>query len=391
MVVNKYLIREQNESIVLKMIIENEPISRAEIAARTNLNKASVSSITKTLLDNHLVQEIGPGSTGASGGRKPILLKFNGHCALGVALDIGDDYISAVLSYINGEIIHSLIHKELAVHRDNILMLAGDMIRRFEGISPPTPHGIVGVAAAIHGIVCDNQIRFTPYYDLAKMDLAELLQNDFPYPVILENEANLTAVGEYSFSCSSDNIISISIHSGIGAGIVQNGTLQTGRHGQAGEIGHSILVPEGKACPCGNSGCLEQYASNKALYEAFAAQKGLAANGEDGTAVNSDTLSQAFRAGDSFAVELLHENARLLAIGVNNVTTFFDPQMIIINSSVYRKNPILIERLVENIKSSFANKITVQNSLLAEKAPLYGGIAAVAMRFLNIPNLKFGK
>lgn len=383
MAVNKYLIREQNESVVLKTIIEQEPISRAETAARTGLNKASVSSITKSLIENYLVHEVGTGDTGSSGGRRPIMLQFNGHCALGIALDIGSDYIAAVLSYLNGEIVHSLIHKKLSIHKDNILSMTDEIVHSFEQMAPKTPHGIVGLAVAIHGIVCENEIRFTPYYNLAATNLAEIMQNRYHYPVILENEANLTAIGEYSFSSASDNIISISVHSGIGAGIVLGGSLQTGQHGQAGEIGHSILVPHGNICPCGNHGCLEQYASNKVLYERFAAKKGL-------SMVNSDILSAAYQQNDDFACELLHENTEFLAIGINNITTFFDPQMVIINSSIYRKNPNLISLLSQNITSSFANKIIVQNSILAEQAPLYGGIAWIAMNFLNISNVKLG-
>ncbi|WP_099205507.1 ROK family protein [Scatolibacter rhodanostii] len=382
MAVNKYLIREQNESVVLKTIIDREPISRAEVAAITHLNKASVSSIAKTLIENHLVHETGMGDTSSAGGRKPIMLQFNGHCALGIALDIGSDYIAAVLSYLNGEIVCSVIHKKLSIHKENIFSLTDEIIHDFERKAPQTPHGIVGITAAIHGTVCENRIRFTPYYDLALIDLANELQTRYSYPVMLENEANLTALGEYSFSCPSDNIISISIHSGIGAGLVLNGNLLTGQHGQAGEIGHSILMPDGKICPCGNHGCLEQYASNKAMYERFAAEKQLAT-------VNSDILSAAYQGEDSLAVELLHENAKLLAVGINNITTFFDPQIIIINSSVYRKNPKLIEQLSQHIKSSFTDKVTVRNSLLGEQAPLYGGIASIAMDFLHIPNLKF--
>ncbi len=69
------------------------------------------------------------------------------------------------------------------------------------------------------------------------------------------------------------NLISISSHSGIGCGIVEDGILKIGKHGKSGEIGHTILYPNGIPCPCGNHGCLEQYASNKAIYEEFAHKK----------------------------------------------------------------------------------------------------------------------
>ncbi|MBS7941264.1 ROK family protein, partial [Streptococcus suis] len=85
-----------------------------------------------------------------------------------------------------------------------------------------------------------NHIRFTPSYDLKDFPLKKELEKRFYFPIYLENEANLSALGEFTFSQSRDNLISISIHSGIGAGIIQDKRLQTGAYGQAGEIGHTI-------------------------------------------------------------------------------------------------------------------------------------------------------
>ena len=95
------------------------------------------------------------------------------------------------------------------------------------------------------------------------------LSQKYHTAVYIENEANLTALGEYCFSSDSTNLLSVSIHSGIGVGIIVNGRLQTGTHGTAGEVGHSTLFPHGNLCPCGNRGCLEQYASNKVLFDTY--------------------------------------------------------------------------------------------------------------------------
>ena len=88
MIINKLDIREQNEATVLKAIIENKNISRANISTLTNLNKASVSQIIKNLIENDIVEEVGIGNASSMGGRKPIQLHFNGRCGLALAFDV---------------------------------------------------------------------------------------------------------------------------------------------------------------------------------------------------------------------------------------------------------------------------------------------------------------
>lgn len=381
MILSKYVIREQNESTVLKTIIDHPGISRAKAATLTHLNKASVSSITKTLLDNQLIIETGIGKSSSQGGRKPIQLTFKEKAGISVAFDIGYNYLTGLMTYLNGEKI-AVIAKKNTISKDTILQELDTVFQQLKAQEPPTFHGIVGISVAIHGIVSQNQIKFTPYYDLDKIDLKKALEEKYNLPIFIENEANLTAIGEYCFSTTEQNVASVSIHSGIGAGLVIKGKLYTGVEGQAGEIGHSILVPHGHPCPCGNHGCLEQYASNKVLFEHYAQKKKLAE-------VNSDTLTKALLENDPIAKKLVKENTELLAIGINNLATTFSPDIIYLNSSLYRKNPFLIEELKKELKSFLVQEITVTNGTLKDLATLYGGVALSTMNFLNISTLHF--
>lgn len=183
------------------------------------------------------------------------------------------------------------------INKENVLENIQSIFKEFSKIKPDVPHDIVGMTIAIHGIVYENQITFTPYYDLDDYPLHEELQKIYPFPVTLYNEANLAALGEYTFSSLSKNLISISIHSGVGAGIVHDGLLEIGKHGQAGEIGHTILFPQGKLCPCGNRGCLEQYTSNKVIYNEFAALKKM-------ESVNSNILTYYIQKRDPDALAI---------------------------------------------------------------------------------------
>lgn len=384
MITSKYSIREQNEAIILKKIIESHTISRAELSVVTGLNKASVSSITKKLIEDELVTETGIGDAGNSGGRKPILLKFNGKSALSISFDIGYDYIEGLFSFLDGDEIKSESKRKLKIDSTNVVGLIRTIVSDFEKVAPETKHGIIGITLAIHGVIHQNKVVFTPYYDLDKMDLYEEISSIFPYPVYIENEANLTALGEYTFSSTFDSLISLSIHSGIGAGIVEDGKLQIGKHGKAGEIGHSILYPSGTTCPCGNQGCLEQYASNKVLYDEFAKLKGL-------THVNTQIIRDYYLKKDTETMILIEKNAYLLSIGINNVVTLYDPEIVIINSSIYRAIPEMVELVKVHMNGYFSKDIMICNSPLEDKATLYGCTAINGQHFLNVQRLKFNE
>ncbi|MGX6978896.1 ROK family protein [Vagococcus elongatus] len=382
MITSKYTIRERNEAIILQKIIDENIVSRANLATITNLNKASVSAITKKLMEEELIKEVGIGNASSQGGRKPVLLTFNRRSSLVLALDIGTNYVEGVLSFIDGTFIETIKKRKIDINEQTVITHIREIISELSEYTPETRHGVVGMTVAIHGIVVNNEIVYTPNYPLDHIKLFDELSNSFDFPIFLENEANLAALGEYTFSSKFNSLVSISIHGGIGAGIVENGLLRNGKHGKAGEIGHSILFPGGKQCPCGNEGCLERYASHRALYDQI----------EDTLNVhniNSDRIKEYYDENNQQVKEILLENANYLSIGINNLSSLYDPEIVVINSSVYQKIPELIDYLNKNLVSRFTRDVIVMNSPLQSSATLLGAVTKSAQNFLNIQNLKF--
>lgn len=381
MVTDKYVIREQNASLVMEQIVQHAPISRAALSANIGLNKATVSDITKKLLEEKLIEEIGIGESSHSGGRKPILLQLNKKAGLSIAIELGYDFISTMVTYLDGEVVFYNKERGTFIKKENVLAHISDIIEKYEKISNLTTYGIVGIGIAIHGIVNKNNILFTPYYDLDKIELHEELTKLYQYPIHIENEANLTAIGESTFSTEFNNLISLSIHSGIGAGVIIDGQLFTGLDGRAGEVGHSILYPDGKTCPCGNKGCLEQYCSDKVLLEQFKELKQL-------SIVTPDLLAEHYYANDLAIQELIKQHCYNLSKGINNIMTFFAPKIIYMNSSVTRRIPDILTFISNNLESSFNKDIAIENSRLGSKASLFGATALNIRNFLNISHLK---
>ena len=258
---NQEYIRDMNRALVLEAIANHPPLSRADLAKMLHLTKATVSTIVQELLDRQLVIELGSAEK-TSMGRKPILLTFNNRCGSIIAVDLGVKKITILTGDLKGK---SCTVKEYPI--DPSLSLEEyliSLLHKTKSDLPKTPCGLVGISIGIYGVVCDDLVLFTPYYDLKHSNLKNYLEEEFQVPVIVENEANLSVIGEAACAEHFKNMIFLNIHEGVGMGILIDGELYTGQNGYAGEFGHTILFPDGRPCPCGNHGCLEQYISEGA-------------------------------------------------------------------------------------------------------------------------------
>ena len=374
--------RDANEIMLLRSIIENQPISRADLAKLNKLNKTTTSAIINQLLDEHLVFESGVGSSTFTGGRKPILLEFNPKAAVVISIELGENYIRSAFSYLDGQLIHHDLMENVSFTSESIYGILVTIINGHIGLMPTTPNGLVGITIAVHGVALNNKLTFSPFYDLDDIELADMLRHQFKCPVYIENEANLAAIGEYTFSTDKDRIVNVNIKTGIGAGIIQFGTLLKGTHGRFGEIGHTIIFPGGRPCPCGNLGCLERYASTKALMNSIKNRTGV----QD---LDIETIVGLWEDKNEVIVDEITMAVDYLSVGINNLITSFDPDEIIINSMLFNKIPLLINLLSSKLKSRITKETKLSVSKLTDKATLYGGIAVVTSDYLCIENLKF--
>ncbi len=161
---SKELIRDINSTLVLETIINTKPISRAAISKKLGLTKATISTIVQDLINKELVIEIGSDDTDL--GRKPILLSFNKKAGYVISIDIGVETISALLTDLEGE---DCSLKQINTPQGNvdIVPILSNLIASMKPAGSDTPYGLVGIALGIHGVVYDNKVSFTPYYDLS--------------------------------------------------------------------------------------------------------------------------------------------------------------------------------------------------------------------------------
>jgi predicted NBD/HSP70 family sugar kinase len=352
------------------------------LAKELKLTKAPISSIPNRLIEDGLVEEVGIGTSTSKGGRRPVVLRFNGRRALAISIDFGYNYYTAFLTYLNGETVNRLEVRNIKITKDNVLEYFEDILKTMTKSAENLGLDILGIAIAIHGAVTHNKIVFTPAYDLNEIeDFCAYLSSVTDLPIYLENEANLACLGEYVFASGAKRLLTLTMHSGVGAGIIQSGRRITGNRGLAGEFGHQILAIDGLECPCGNRGCLEQYASNRAIFNQVKALKGL-------DYVNAATVHQFIQAGDTEVIAIVDEAIRYLAAGINNAIVLYDPEVFIVNSSLFQTMPELMDKVHAQLPSRFMNNVIIRVSHIGRTATLYGGLIMVLQKELKIKRFK---
>lgn len=375
---SRELIRNLNRKLVLETIINDGPLSRAAISKKLGLTKATISAIVQELLDTSYVKEIGSDDT--SHGRKPILLTFCRENGFILTLDLGVESTTLMICDLLGRNCR-VFQYPLHPSRENVLPFLTQILERHLTSLPATPFGVVGISIGIHGTVLKNEITFAPNYDLAGFPLAQELEQHFQLPVLLENEANLSALAEKTFVENHKNLIHISIHSGVGAGIILEHNLYTGTYGTAGEFGHTIVEPDGIGCPCGNRGCLEQYISDPAIlgfYQELLKQD---------TLPSLDDLVMAFHKKEPSAITAIERYAKYLACGINNLWNLFCPECIVINSLLITYLPDIIPMVTNRLSRRFHSTSELRISSLQDTGVLLGGVRICTCRFLEIEKL----
>ncbi|MFI2858029.1 ROK family protein [Paenibacillus sp. JSM ZJ436] len=332
------LVKKINRSIVLNTIMRHAPLSRAKVSTITGLNKATVSNLVQELCDHHLVEEIGPGES--SGGRKPRLLLFSGRAGSAVGIEIRLSQMIGVLTDLEGNI---LFEREEQLERhdlDFVLKSMTTLIKALMHEAPPSPYGVVGVGVGVPGMVDgEGNILFAPNLGWEMVPLQQRLEEEIGVSVTIDNEANAGAQGEFRFGAGRDaeHVLYISAGSGIGSGIMIHGELYKGARGYAGETGHMSIEADGMACSCGNRGCWELYASEKAYTQASPPLP----------SHRTRQLADLAHAGDKDVISLFAGIGRFLGIGITNLVNSFNPQRVVIGGPLADARPWISSALEE--------------------------------------------
>jgi glucokinase len=270
---------------------------------------------------------------------------------LACGIDVGGTKIAGGVVDDTGTIIEELRVESPATDEDAIEQAIETLVTELR-----TRHDIAAVGVGVAGYIdrARSVVMFAANMAVRHLDLKADLQRRLDLPVFIENDANAAAWGEFQFGAGHDveELLLVTVGTGIGGGVVLDGELYRGAFGVGAEIGHLRVVPDGLQCGCGNRGCFEMYASGKALVrlaraaasaDPQAAADLLARAGGDPARVSGPLITAAAREGDPFALAQLAELGRWLGEGIASITAVLDPALVVIGGGVSAADDLLLE------------------------------------------------
>jgi len=271
-----------------------------------------------------------------------------------IGLDIGGTKISGCVVDPDGTILAKGRKDTPAQDPAAIVEAAATLIRE---LSFEREIAAVGVACAGFIDRTGSTVLFAPNLAWRDLPLKQLLESALHLPVTIENDANAAAWGEFRFGAAvgTDDMVLVTVGTGIGGGVVTNGALLHGAFGIAAELGHLRVVPGGLRCGCGNRGCWEQYASGTALVrearELVLSETPHAARlselcGGDPDGLTGPDVTRAAAEGDPAALELMSDLGTWIGEGAASVAAILDPELIVLGGGVAEAGALLVDPAV---------------------------------------------
>lgn len=367
--------RDINRRIVLNLIRTRQPISRADLARHTGLQRSTVSLIIEQLIEEQWITE------GALGhlprGRKPRFLHLNNERAGIIGVNIRPNITTLALTDLSA----NFLTQDSLVTPSNPQLFLEQLADRIQNLRKSHPRIFCeGIGVGVPGRVNrnTNKMVFAPNLGWRNVDFKVYLEKVTGLPVEVENAANSCALYELWFGRHSDgahDLIALTVSEGIGTGIIANGQLVSGVDGMAGEFGHVSINEDGPLCRCGNRGCWETYASNQATVNFYAAAtaKSNGSNAGRRAAPSFEDIMSLCEQGDQKAVESIDRMARYLGVGTAMLVTSFAPRLIICVGEISR---------VWDRVGPIVNEVVSERSLVAN------GTRIIALDEIAYPRLR---
>jgi predicted NBD/HSP70 family sugar kinase len=369
-------IRDINRQIVLNYVREREPISRAEIARESALQRSTVSAIIDDLQNEGLVEEIGEGES--TGGRPPTMLRLRTAGAIAIGVAVTPSVTTIATSDLAGRV---LAQKALPTDPDPEQTFACviDCIQEFLGQNNVS---IESIGVSLPGLVdpAMGDVIYVPYFKWRDLPVAKMISSATNLPVTIDNDANAVALAELWFGrpevSDARDFILVLVAEGVGTGIVFDGQVYRGERGAAGEFGHMIVGTHAPVpCSCGNRDCWEAFSSERAALARYRKLSGL----QNPESTFKDVVDRAL-AGDSDANSALVDTALCLGIGISNLVVGFSPEVVVVGGEIARAWSLVEDALRQTIEHSVRRGLPsarILPSTLGRDPSLMGALSLV--------------
>ncbi|WP_116051784.1 ROK family transcriptional regulator [Amycolatopsis palatopharyngis] len=387
----QHTVRRHNSALVLGAIADAPGISRASIAGRTGLTKATVSSLVERMLAAGLVTDSGPARR-AGPGRRGAALSLSETGPHGLGVEIGVDYLATCLVDLTGRMRSRLVRET-----DNRTEPTGRVLSRTaravrDSLREADTLGvrIGGIGIALPGLVesGSGMLRVAPNLGWRDVDVPGELRARLdlpPLPVLPGNEANFAALAELwaGGHAGLRDYVHVSGEIGIGAGIVVGAELFEGVRGFGGEIGHFSVDAEGPACSCGSRGCLERLAGQEAVLR----RAGVPAEGRPSEQLGE--LVRRLENDDPAALTATASAGRWLGTALSDVVNLLDVPAVVLGGAYARLHPWLVDALTAELRmrvmSAGFSPVRVVRSTLGAEAAVRGAAGSAVRAIVADP------
>ncbi|MBS1786231.1 MAG: ROK family transcriptional regulator [Acidobacteria bacterium] len=383
--------RDINRRIVLNLIRSHQPISRADLARHSGLQRSTVSVITEQLIAEKWVTE------GAIGhvprGRRPRFLHLNKERVGIIGVDIRPAMTKIALADLDAQ----FMAQESMATADNPEQFLSDLTPRLRNLMKMRPEiSYEGIGVSLPGRIdlASQRLVFAPNLGWRDFDLKTPLEKATGLPVELENAANACALAEVWFGRHTEGVsdlVAITVSEGIGCGLIFNHQLVRSSTGAAGEFGHTTMVEHGLECRCGNHGCWEMYASNSAAIRYYTQSVSAARNAkaEHRVLPSFEDVMRLAEQHDPKAIQAIDRMAHYLGVGIALLVTGLAPDVIVVVGDVTRLwnqvGPIINQTVKDHSVTHAATRIVATDPVTLPR--LRGTIALVLQKHFWAPSV----
>ncbi|CUU23322.1 ROK family transcriptional regulator [Duffyella gerundensis] len=386
---NVDLVKQLNSAAVYRLIDRQGPISRIQIAELSQLAPASVTKITRQLIERGLIKEVE--QQASTGGRRAISIvtETRGFNTIGVRLGRNDATLT--LFDLSGKSLaeeHYPLPQRTQETLENALF---DIIAQFKELYQRKLRELIAIAVILPGLVDPDKgvIRYMPHITVSHWPLVANLKKRFSVTSFVGHDIRSLALAEHYFGASRDcaDSILVRVHRGTGAGIITNGHIFLGSNGNVGEIGHIQVDPLGERCHCGNFGCLETIAANGAIENRV---RHLLQQGYSSSLTLDNcqmaAICKAANKGDALACEVIGFVGRYLGKAIAIAINLFNPQKVVIAGEITDAGRILLPAVESCINTqvlkAFRKNLPVVRSELDHRSAI-GAFALAKRAMLN--------
>ena len=392
--------REVNRQIVLNLIREHQPISRAELARRMNVRRASLTRIVRELLTAGDVEETG--TAASARGRRPTLLRVRTSGRLAVAVDVRPGRTSVALADFGGQV----LSRDGFATPERPEALASELAARVNAIlGSQHAADCRGVGIVVPGMVDrrTGRVLYAPRLGWRNAHVTDVIVDQTTLPVYVESAPIACALARlWSLTGKTravNNFAYVSVSDGVGVGIVNRGEVLRGETHTAGELGHVSLDPNGPQCACGKRGCWEAFACNSATiarYTAAVSNRSTQPSPTRSRATRSSapTIEDVVRralAGEKAAVDAIVETGHQVGRGLAAVVNAFNPKRIYVGGEVTAAWELLEPQIRKALEEETLTDATRATPVYADSNPaeyrLLGAIALVAAPSFAAPRV----